>query len=140
MLTIDERTTIDEAELEFTFSRSGGPGGQHVNRTESRVTLSFDVAGSPSLDDATRARLLGRLATRINKNGVLRMHCQVHRSQAANRAELVERFVEVVRGALKRRKRRRATRPGQAAVERRLEAKSRRAAVKRTRSKPGRDD
>jgi ribosome-associated protein len=133
MLEIDPSLSIPEDELSFSASRAGGPGGQHVNKVSSRVTLRFDVGGSPSLDASRRRRLLSRLATRINRDGVLVMHCQKHRSQAANRAELRERFRELLRVALARRKKRVSTRPSRAAVRRRLEGKRRRGRLKRER-------
>jgi ribosome-associated protein len=134
MIEIDGGPSIPESELTLSASRAGGPGGQHVNKVASRVTLRFDVEGSPSLDEAQRRRLMTRLRTRITNEGVLVMHCRRHRSQAANRAELVERFAEIVTGALRPRRARKKTRPSAASRERRLEEKRRRAKIKRGRS------
>jgi ribosome-associated protein len=134
------RVEIDENELSFSYTRSSGPGGQHVNRVETRVTLRFDVAGSPSLTEEQRERVLRRLATRINKDGVLRVVSQRHRTQEANRRAAVERFHELLAEALRPRRVRRKTRVPRAARRRRLESKRRRGEVKRLRRKPGASD
>ena len=133
MIEILPALAIPEAELTFTASRSGGPGGQHVNKVASRVTLRFDVAGSPSLDDEQKQRIAARLATRITKDGELLLHASRHRSQAANRLDLVQRFAELLRAALTPRRKRRKTAPTRAARERRLEGKRRRSEQKRLR-------
>jgi ribosome-associated protein len=133
LLRVDERTAIPESELHFAASRSGGPGGQHVNKVATRVSLRFDVEGSPSLDPEQKRRIAARLRTRITKEGVLHMHSSASRSQAANRRDLVERFVAVLREALRPRKPRRKTKPTRASRERRLETKKLRARLKRDR-------
>lgn len=138
-IRVNHELTLPVAELELSASRSSGPGGQHVNKTESRVTLHFDVEQSPSLTDGQRRRLRERLPTRITRDGVLVMHCQKHRSQAANRAELLERLEELLREALRRRRPRRRTRPTKRSKERRLQQKQRRGRLKRERS-GGHDD
>jgi ribosome-associated protein len=135
MIRIDDRLQIPEAELDFSASRGGGPGGQHVNKVASRVTLSFDVAGSPSLTESQRARLLDRLSSRLTKEGMLQLSSHTSRSQAANREEVVGRFVELLRDGLKRRKPRRATRPTRGSRERRLRAKKERSETKKRRGK-----
>lgn len=140
MIRINDRLEIPEWELRFSTSRSSGPGGQHVNKVESRVSLGWSIVDSPSLDEAQRQRLLGRLASRVTKAGELQMHCQLHRSQSANREELVQRFAELLREALRPRRRRRKTRPGPAAVKRRLDAKRQRGHVKRERRSGSADD
>lgn len=139
-LQIDDRLVIPRDELRFSASRGSGPGGQHVNKVSSRVILRFDVAGSPSLNAAQKRRIRRRLSTRINHAGELRVVCGRHRSQAANRREAVERFVGLLREALKRRKRRVATAIPEPERRRRLEAKRRRGQVKRERSLAGRED
>jgi len=138
-LDIDGVLTIPAAELAFTTSRSGGPGGQHVNKVSTRVTLHFDVDRSPSLSDEQREVLRRRLATRISKDGRLRVVAQRHRSQAANRDEAVERFVALLRAALAPRTPRRATRVPVGERRRRVDDKRRRAEVKKGRSRPDGD-
>ncbi len=141
MLRITQAVEIPEDELAFTTSRSGGPGGQNVNKLNTRVTLLFDLAGSPSLTAGQKRRISARLATRINRNGVLRVVSQRHRSQSANRGAAVERFVELLQSALARRKRRIRTKPTAASKRRRLEGKKLRSRIKKERAwRPGGDD
>ena len=132
-LRVTDTVTIPTAELQFHFSRSGGPGGQHVNRTATQVELTFDVQGSASLDESQRARVLGKLKSAIDSRGVLHLTCQTTRSQSRNRAEVIERFQRLLRQALHVPKPRRATRPGRAAVERRLQEKRRVGTLKQER-------
>lgn len=133
MPVITPKLSIPDDELTFKASRAGGPGGQHVNKVSSRVTLRFDVAGSPSLTAAQKRLIEQRLSTRMSGEGVLRVVSGKHRSQAANRAEAVERFVELMRGALKRRRRRSRTTVPASEKRRRLEDKKRRGKLKRDR-------
>lgn len=130
----DHDLTIPEAELSFSFSRSGGPGGQNVNKVSTRVTLHFDLEGSPSLTREQKDRLKERLALRIDKRGVLKLAAQKHRSQAANRKEAVERFGRLIRSALKTSPPRKPTRASKAAKEKRLQEKTRRSQIKSARS------
>jgi ribosome-associated protein len=139
-IEINADVSIPRTELEFSVSRSAGPGGQHVNKVSSRVTLHFDLERSESLTDSEKRRIAERLPTRITRAGVFQLHCQKHRSQSMNRELAVERFAELLRDALKRKKRRRKTRVSKAAKQRRVEDKRRRSAVKRTRAKPRNDD
>jgi ribosome-associated protein len=120
-------------DLKFRFVRSSGPGGQHVNKAATRVELTFDVAGSPSLNEAQRQRILTALKNAIDSEGILHVESQSTRSQLRNRQETIERFQAMLRHALKPRKSRRPTRPTAASKERRLEEKKRRSATKRTR-------
>lgn len=135
-IRIDGRLTIPRGEVAFVFSRSAGPGGQNVNKVNTRATLLFDVARSPSLSDGQRQRLMSSLATRITKDGVLRVTSQKHRTQKANRDEALGRFAELLRGALARRRARRPTQPTQASRRRRLERKRRAARLKAQRGRP----
>lgn len=139
-LEITPALRIPAAELAWRFSRSSGPGGQHVNTSDSRVELVWDVAASAVLSDAERQRILDRLGRRI-VNGVLTVGASERRSQLRNREAALERLRELVAGALAPDPpRRRATRPTRGSQQRRLAAKSRRSATKQGRSRPGRDD
>jgi ribosome-associated protein len=133
VLHIDNQVRIPRAELSFRFSRSSGPGGQHVQKSDTRVELLFDVANSPSLTAEQQTRILERLAGYIDSEGVLHLVCQSERSQLRNREEVVERFQAMLRQALKRRKRRKPTRPSAAEKEKRLRQKRQRGEVKRRR-------
>ncbi len=135
MVIINERISIPEEELTFTASRSSGPGGQHVNKVSSRITLWFDVANSPSLSPEDKELITNRLSSRIGKDGVLRVSSQGTPSQAANREKAIERFVELMQAALHRLPIRRKTRIGKGAKERRLEEKKQRSSLKNKRSK-----
>lgn len=126
---------IPATELREAASRSGGPGGQHVNKTSTRVSLRWNVRKSAAPSDAQRERIEARLSTRLTRGGDLVVHCDGTRSQSRNRELARERLAELVAGALARRKARRPTRPSKASRERRVEAKTRRASVKRTRGR-----
>ena len=139
-MTEEALAAIAEDELRFTYSRSSGPGGQNVNRVETRVTLLFDVLGSPSLSEGQKGRIASLLATRINKEGILRVVSQRHRTREANRRAARERFEELLAGALKRQRPRRKTRVPHKARRRRLEGKRRRGEVKRLRGRSGSRD
>jgi len=136
MIPITEDLSIPDEEVAFATSRSGGPGGQNVNKLETRVTLRFDLAGSASLSEEQKARLRERLATRITKAGILQVTAQRHRTQAANREAAVERFAELLRESLREEAPRKKTRPSRAAKARRLEAKRRHSQRKRERAAP----
>lgn len=137
MIHVNDRLDIPEDELSFSASRGGGPGGQHVNKVASRVTLRFDVMNSPSLSRDQRAALLEKLGSRLTRDGVLLLSSHESRSQAANREEVVRRFAQLLREGLQRPKKRRPTRPTRGSRERRLESKKRRSGVKRGRGKVG---
>jgi len=132
-LRITDNVSIPMSELRFRFARSSGPGGQHVNRSATQVELLFDVANSPSLNETQRQRVLRKLRSRIDKEGILHLVSQETRSQLRNREEVVERFQELMREALRTPKRRLPTRPTQASQERRLREKRRRSEIKRSR-------
>ncbi len=131
---VNQRVSIPEDELRFTASRSSGPGGQNVNKVSTRITLLFDLENSPSLSRIDKERIEKRLATRINNQGVLRMVCQRHRSQLANRREVVERFGRLMANALRTRRPRKKKQVSRAAKKRRREEKERRSRLKRSRS------
>lgn len=126
---------IPLAELRFHFVRSSGPGGQHVNKTATQVELTFDVLASPSLNDEQKARVLRRLASYIDKEGVLHLTSQATRSQLRNRQEVTARFRRLMADALRPPKKRRPTRPTAAARERRLKSKRERSEIKRGRGR-----
>ncbi len=121
---------IDEDEVVEQFVRSAGPGGQNVNKVSTAVQIRFDVAGSPSLPEDVRRRLLLLAGGQITADGVLVILAREHRTQAANRREARDRLVGLIRQAAQRPRARRATRPTRASVERRLDGKRRRAETK----------
>jgi ribosome-associated protein len=134
MAQITEDLEIPEEELTFLTSRSGGPGGQNVNKLETKVTLRFDLAGSPRLSEEQRQRIRERLATRITRDGILQVSSQRHRTQAANREAAVARFAELVGEALREETPRKPTKVPRAVKRRRLEDKRRRSETKRGRA------
>ena len=139
-LVVTPELRIPRSELEYRASRSGGPGGQHVNTSSTRIEVWWDVAGSAALDEAQRERLLARLATRLDGAGRLRLVSGATRSQLKNRAEVTERLAEVVARALHVPRPRKKTKPSRAAKAARLEAKRRRSSLKESRRGGGRDD
>ena len=135
MLTVSRTLSLPESELVERFLRADGPGGQHVNRTESAVELRFDVANSPSLPDEIRARLLARRDRRLTAEGVLVIQGRRFRDQVRNRDDVRERLVEIIRGVLVPPKKRVATKPTRASKERRLAGKQQRGRIKQRRSR-----
>lgn len=134
------RFTVPAKELRFRASRAGGPGGQHVNKTSTRIEVRWNVRQSSSLTDAQRDRLLHRLANRIDSRGVLRVAADEERSQLRNRQAAVARLNALVTQALRIPKRRKKTKPPRATHEKRLEAKRRRGELKRGRQRPDSGD
>jgi ribosome-associated protein len=134
LIEITKDISINEDDLVFRASRSGGPGGQNVNKVNTRVTLFFDVAGCESLSDIQKQRILTRLSTRADKNGIIRVISQKFRTQKANRRVAVERLQELLRGALKTKPLRKKTKVPERARLRRLEEKKRRSMLKRQRA------
>jgi ribosome-associated protein len=132
-IVITNRVRVPAAELGVSTARSGGPGGQHVNKTESKVVLRWSVAGSRALAEHDRAWLLSRLASRLTSDGELVLDADGERSQSANLDAVLRRFAQLVREALIRPKTRRATRPTRASKTRRLDGKRRRGDLKRDR-------
>lgn len=133
-LNINEQLVLPAAELSWRFDPSGGPGGQHANKSATRVELSFDISASPVLDDEVRHRLLANLS---HEDGVLKVQVGESRSQWRNRQMARRRLADEINEALKPLPpRRRATRPTRASKERRLAGKRARAETKRLRQKP----
>jgi ribosome-associated protein len=130
-IQVSPRLAIPLAEVELRFSRSSGPGGQHAQKTETRVEALFDVQASATLSDAQKERIIGRLGP------VLRAVAQDERSQWRNRELALERLAESIRSGLRSERRRRPTRPPEASRERRLSEKRRRGEAKRLRRPPG---
>ena len=140
MIRVTQNIAIDEREIEESFVRASGPGGQNVNKLATAVQLRFDVERSPSLPDGARARLKALAGRRLTQDGVLIITAQRHRTQERNRQDALERLVELIRSAATPPVPRRPTKPTLASKRRRLEAKSRRAGVKSLRSaKPSAD-
>lgn len=135
VVVINESLSVPEVELQFRFSTGGGPGGQHVNKTATRVTLLYDVANSPSLDEEMRVRLLDRLASRLDRRGLLHIDVQDSRSQWQNRMTAIARFQKLLADALVEQPERRPTRPTRQSRQERLEEKRRRSVVKRDRQR-----
>ena len=135
MIDITDDISICDDELVFKASRSGGPGGQNVNKVNTRITLFFDVANCESFSDVQKRRILSRLSTRADKNGLIRVASQRFRTQKANRRAAVERLQQLLAEALKTRPVRKKTRIPYAAKQRRLEEKRRRSLLKRQRAK-----
>ena len=140
MLRINDDLWIDEDDLRFEFARSSGPGGQNVNKVETKVRLLFDLQGSRSLSSKQRSRIEERLSTRITKAGVLHVSSQRHRSREANRRATIERFVDLLAEALEEDEPRVPTRVPKTQRKRRLESKRRRSQKKALRSRPGEQD
>jgi ribosome-associated protein len=139
-LEITPALLLPLAELDYRATRSGGPGGQHVNTSSTRIEVWWDVGSSPALTEEQRARLMERLANRLDGEGRLRVVASQSRSQLRNREAATERLRELVASALAVRKPRKRTRPSRAAKAARLEAKRRRSALKRDRRPPGHDE
>jgi ribosome-associated protein len=127
---------LDEREIGEQFIQASGPGGQNVNKVATAVQLRFDVRRSPSLPEAARARLERLAGRRLTRDGVLVLTAQRHRSQERNRTDALARLVDLVRRAAEPPVPRRPTRPSLGEKRRRLEAKTRRAALKRDRARP----
>ncbi len=140
MLRINDHLSIDETELDYEFARSSGPGGQNVNKVETKVTLKLDIAASRSLTDLQKTRISENLASRITKDGVLRVTSQRHRTREANRHAAIARFIELLDDALAVRAERRPTKVSRAAKRRRIEEKKRRSQKKAMRRSPDTHD
>jgi ribosome-associated protein len=139
-IAVTDSLSLDPREIEESFVRAAGPGGQHVNKTSTAVQLRFDVRRSPSLPDDVRARLERLAGRRLTNDGVLVIVAQGQRSQMRNRLEALDRLVELIRAAVPPPTPRRKTRPTKASKRRRLEGKKHRGTVKSLRSGPPRDE
>jgi ribosome-associated protein len=141
LLQIGAAAGLPLGELDFRFSRAGGPGGQHVNTSSTRVELIFDLERSPSLTEAERSRARRRLRSRLDSEGRVRVVAQDERSQLRNRELAVRRFADLMREALAPPPPpRRPTKPSRAARARRVEGKKRTGQVKRLRRPPEGDE
>ena len=138
-IPVTRSISIDSDELVESFARASGPGGQHVNTTDSAVMLRFDVANSPSLSDPVKRRLVALAGSRMTRDGVLILRSEGARSQLINRQEVRERLIALIREAAIVPKRRRPTKPTKASQQRRIEGKVKRGTVKAGRGKVGFD-
>lgn len=136
MLVINDTIAIPDAEFQFDFSRSGGPGGQNVNKVNSRATLRWRPAESPSLPGPVRARLLARVGSRLTNEGELLISSQLTRDQGRNIEDCLEKLRLLILAAAKPPRPRRPTRPTKASRQRRLESKARRSQTKQLRRRP----
>jgi ribosome-associated protein len=135
LIVINSFTAIPSSELTFRFSRSGGPGGQNVNKVETKVELLFDVAHSAGLTDEQKQLILTREKNRVDADGMLRVTSQESRSQFENREVAVEKFIAIIAGALAKRKKRLKTRVPKGSREKRIEGKKLRGKKKQMRGR-----
>jgi ribosome-associated protein len=133
MIRVTAHISIDEREIDESFVRASGPGGQNVNKLATAVQLRFDVRGSPSLPAEVRERLERLAGARLTRDGVLVIIAQRHRTQGRNRQDALDRLIDLIRRAAIEPRVRRPTKPSRASRERRVDTKKRRAGVKRLR-------
>jgi ribosome-associated protein len=133
MIRVTAHICIDEREIDESFVRASGPGGQNVNKLATAVQLRFDVRGSPSLPAGVRERLERLAGARLTRDGVLVIIAQRHRTQGRNRQDALDRLIDLIRRAAIEPRLRRPTKPSKASRERRVEAKKHRAGLKRLR-------
>ena len=135
LIHITHSTSIPASEISYQFTRSGGPGGQNVNKVSTRVELLFDVKNSIGLDDRQKERVFTVLSGRIDGDGILRLASQDSRSQWRNRQDVLEKFVQLISAAITPERKRRATAPSRTSKEKRFRAKQTRAVKKRLRGR-----
>jgi ribosome-associated protein len=133
MIRVTSHISIDEREIEESFVRASGPGGQNVNKLATAVQLRFDVRSSPSLPAEVRERLERLAGARLTRDGLLVITAQSHRTQGRNRQDALDRLIDLIRRAAIAPRLRRPTKPPKASRERRVEAKKHRAGLKRLR-------
>jgi ribosome-associated protein len=131
--------SIPMSEIEFRFTRSSGPGGQNVNKVSTRVDLLFDVASSTSMREEQKAAIVLALRSRVDGNGVLHLSVQESRSQMHNRELAIEKFTGLLQEALRPRKKRRKTKPTTTSRLKRIESKTHRGTIKKSRGRVDRD-
>ena len=136
MLKITNTIFIDDDEIDESFIRSSGPGGQNVNKVATKAVLRLSIADSPSFNSAQRELLLAKLGNRMTNSGELVLHASQHRHRERNRTEAIERLVAILRGALTVQKKRRPTKPTRGSKRRRLDNKRKQGDKKRLRRDP----
>lgn len=140
MIRVTETISLNESEIEEDFIRSPGPGGQHVNKTESAVQLRFNARRSKALSNPVYLRLVPLAGSRLTKDGIIVITANQYRERERNREDALARLIDLIRAAAVPPKRRRATKPTKGSKERRLDGKQRRGSTKKDRGRPGLSD